>query len=142
MIETSSTRNIIRFDYARARGWCVRFNLKHYKVTKFFSDSLHGSKAKALKAAKAFRDYHDRRKPELLKARPWSEGRIFRELRSWVTAQGERRYYEAWTVWIRMPTRPASTNYSIDKWGPRKAKSKAEAWLNQKRQERRRWQKA
>lgn len=47
---------ISRVDGERARGWQVRIERKSLTVRKFYSDSKHGSRAKALEAATKFRD--------------------------------------------------------------------------------------
>ena len=47
---------ISRVDGERAQGWQVRVERKSITVRRFFSDSKHGSGAKALKAATKFRD--------------------------------------------------------------------------------------
>lgn len=55
----SAMRYIIRLDYAKTRGWNVRFFLKGRKgffKTKLFSDGKFGGKEEALIAAKAWRD--------------------------------------------------------------------------------------
>lgn len=47
---------ISRVDTPRARGWQFRIERTALTVRKFFSDSKYGSRTKALKAAKKFRD--------------------------------------------------------------------------------------
>lgn len=57
---TNSTKYITRMEYEKIHGWNVRWSPSgEWEVdtrSKLFSDGVYGSKAKALEAAKAFRD--------------------------------------------------------------------------------------
>lgn len=131
-------KNITRMDYKRTHGWWVRFERLGRLISKTFSDGCYGGKRKALVAAIEYRD-------EVFKTLPPRHhgpdvlpgpGRIWRERRSYVSLSGKRMYYNAWTAWIMLsPQHPASSNFSIDKWGVRRAKSRILVWLDQKRKE-------
>lgn len=131
-------RNITRMDYKRSHGYWVRFEYLAHPISKMFSDIRYGGKRKALAAAVKYRDkvsltlpprHHG---PDVLPG----PGRIWKERRSYLSLSGTRMYYNAWTAWIMVsPQHPASSNFSIDKWGVRRAKSRILVWLTQKRKE-------
>jgi len=130
-MKAKNLRNITRMDYNRVHGWWVRFERQEHPVSKMFSDSRWGGKRAAKTAAIKYRD-------EILLTLPDRDrrhqapgkGRIWREIRSYTTASGERRTYEAWVGWCRVElNHSASSSASIDKWGVRKAKTMVQAWL-------------
>jgi hypothetical protein len=129
-------KNITRFDYGRTHGWWVRFQRNtasgNRVVSKMFSDSVHGGKAKARRAAIAWRDRTAR---AIQPARPSRT-----ELGAGYVKRAERaRRVGSWPVyiaWIRMPDgRAASTSFSIARWGAREAKRRCELYLARKRRE-------
>jgi hypothetical protein len=134
-------RNITRMDYARSHGYWVRFEYLSHPISKMFSDGRYGGKRKALKAAVKYRDEVSltlpprRHGPDMLPG----PGRIWKERRSYLNHSGIRMYYNAWTAWIMVsPQRPASTNFSIDKWGSHRAKFRTLLWLDAKQKEQKR----
>lgn len=127
-------KNITRMDYKRSHGWWVRFEYRALPISKLFSDRRYGGRREARAAAIQYRDAVLLVLPERDRQHQApGKGRIWRETRSYVTASGERRTYEAWTGWCRVaPNRSASSNASIDKWGTRKAKTMVREWLEGK----------
>jgi hypothetical protein len=127
-------RNITRLDYERTRGYWVRFEGAH-RVSRLFSDGVHGGKAKALAEARRFRDAwvlsHDLTRRFAPQSLP-GPGRIVkreifqRKSWSWV-----------WEAYIRLERGKghAVTRYSIAKWGSAEAKRLCEVWLKKKQKE-------
>ena len=66
MKKNRAMQNITRIDYDRRRqyGWWVRVMRDGLQHQKFFSDSAHGGKAGALRAAKEHRNYLLKRYPK------------------------------------------------------------------------------
>jgi hypothetical protein len=130
-------KNITRFDYGKTHGWWVRFQRSTEAGTKrvlskMFSDAVHGGKAKALRAAIAWRDRTSASiRPARRRRMPPSYGYVRRtEL---ARRAGTSPVYLAW---IRMPNgRAASTSFSIAKWGVREAKRRCALYLARKRRE-------
>lgn len=58
-------KGISRIDSARAVGWFVRVYFEGHIHAKFFSDSVHGGKRKALQAAKKHKAEYERTLPEI-----------------------------------------------------------------------------
>jgi hypothetical protein len=134
-------RNITRMDYSRSHGYWVRFSYLVHPISKLFSDRLYGGKRKALKAAIKYRDEVAATLPPRRHGRNTllGSGRIWKERRSYISLSGTRQYYQAWTAWIMVsPQHPASSNFSIDKWGSHRAKSMLLVWLAKKRREQKR----
>ncbi len=130
---------ITRVDSHRAHGWWVRITRSGQRVSKLFSDTVFGGKAKARRQAVAFRDRQLEELPSPAHGRQMKPGtgRVYREIRSYRDRKtGELVYYPAWSAWIRVKV-ACHTGYSIPKHGELGAKKKAEAWLNKNR----RWQK-
>lgn len=134
-------RGISRYDYGRAHGWLARV----YRtvdgvstcVRRLFSDGAYGGVEEALDAAIAWRNAQLAVLPE---ARPSKRvdgyGYVRRALRSYRTASGELKTYEAFeaNVWDEQG-KPSSTAWSIERHGEARAKAECEAWLAEKRAE-------
>lgn len=60
---SSQLRGISRVDSARAQGWLVRVYRRGETYSKFFSDSMHKGRAKALQRAIAHRNEYERQHP-------------------------------------------------------------------------------
>jgi hypothetical protein len=134
-------KNISRLDYRRGHGWWVRFEYRDHHISKMFSDSLWGGRMKARAAAIKYRDKVQLALPERHHGPDMlpGPGRIWKERRCYLSLSGTRKYFNAWTAWIMLtPRHPASTNFSIDKWGTRKAKKMTQLWLDKKRGEQKR----
>lgn len=131
--------NITRFDYERTRGWWVRFSRKDNfgvkRVTsKLFSDATYGTTAKALKAAKAWRDRMKGKVPARRPstARPTSVGYGY-VYRGVVQRRGSES--DVWIAWMKLADgRVAQTSASIEKWGDSEAKRRCVAWIAEHRQ--------
>ena len=128
-------KNITRFQYGNTRGWWVRFQRSTESgtkrvISKMFSDTVHGGKVKALKAAIAWRDRTVATIPPPRRSRAiLGSGYVKRvELARRLGAS------PMYLAWIRMPNgRAASTTFSINKWGAREAKRRCELYLARKR---------
>jgi hypothetical protein len=133
-VKRKKLKNIIRMDYKRSHGWWVRFEYQTHPISKMFSDSRYGGKKAAQAAALKYRDEIILTFPKPTRYRQLpGKGRIWRETRSYITASGERRTFEAWTGWCRVaPNHSASSNASIDKWGIRRARAMVQTWLEGK----------
>jgi len=133
MARNSKTlRHIVRFDYGRSHGWFVRVYRAGKCHSRLFSDGRHGGKRAALLQAQRFRDELLKSLPAPLTTRPreLSAGRVYRDVRSYMDSKGREQTYTVWAAWIRrMDGRAAPTSYSVKKWGERRAKQMAEAWL-------------
>jgi hypothetical protein len=128
-------KNITRFDYGRTHAWWVRFQRSTggtRVVSKMFSDAVHGGKAKALRAAIAWRD---RTAATIQPARR----RRTKAGVGYVKRAELARRVGTWPVyiaWIRMPDgRAASTSFSVARWGEREAKRRCQLYLARKRRE-------
>jgi hypothetical protein len=136
---TRKLRNITRLDHGRTHGWWVRFqralkpNGSRAVVSKCFSDGLLGGKRKALAAAMAWRDRTARKLPPPNPSRHDD----FRPGYGYVKRYLLKRrvgYSWVWMAWVRLEgRRAASTSVSIERWGEREAKRRAEAYLARKR---------
>jgi hypothetical protein len=113
--------NITRFEFGRTRGWWVRIRRRGKAVQSFFSDGVHGGRAKALAKARRQRDAWLRTLPDPvdpLRKRP--SVRIYRD------ASSGR---PVWRVYIRFPGGGiASTSRSIERYGSGEARRLCEVW--------------
>lgn len=107
-----------------------------------FADRKHGSKAKALLAAMAWRDtqlgkYPPRREFGGHNERPPGSGYVKRAWRFRVERKtGKRVRYAVWRGWIVMHDgKYAESNYSIPKWGDAGAKLLITEWFSRKKRE-------
>ena len=130
-------KNITRFDYGKTHGWWVRFQRSTEAgtkrvVSKMFSDAVHGGKAKALRAAIAWRNQ------TAATIRPARRTRIRTGSGYVKRVLIARRVGIApvYMAWIRLPNgRAASTSFSIEKWGAQEAKRRCQLYLARKRRE-------
>lgn len=136
MTAPSPNRNITRMDYERNHGYWVRFQRGTGLTSASFSDAAYGGKRKALAAARAWRD-------RVLRQRLVLPAQSSRERvpagHGYLRKKDVRQrvgVYPQWIAWVRLADgRNATTRYSIEKHGDRKAKRLAEAWLRKKRAE-------
>lgn len=144
---------ITRLDYARTHAWWVRIYRKDPKLgrvchSKVFSDGVWGGKAKALIAARQWRDEQLRTLPRTRRVRRRPGTGYVKRMRVWYYPRdgGEPRSYDAFVGWIRLEDGAAAgTRWSVEKWGVKKAKSETEQWfawhlkeLNQRLRQKRR----
>lgn len=129
---TKALRHITRFDYGRSHGWFVRVYRGGKCYSRLFSDGRFGGKRAAQLAAQQFRDeLLETVPPRAVRQQELSNGRVYRDVRSYVDKDGKEQRYAVWAAWIRRSDgRPAPTSYSVSKWGERKAKQMAQAWLD------------
>lgn len=121
--------NITRMDHGRTHGWWVRFQRstaggKKTVTSKLFSDGAHGSKSKALRAAKAWRDAMalevPAARPSTLTPTKEGYGYLYRG-----TVQRRVGTAEVWIAWVKLPDgKAAQTSASIAAWGVRGAKQR------------------
>ena len=139
-------RNITCHEYGRGRFWQVRIKRIHSAGvdkthSKAFSYLAYGGKAKALKAAKAWRDAMLLRLPP-----PASRGhkrrlelgakRLYRATTTYYDRKGQWWQSPAWHGFIRVEEgKHKLTKWSIDKWGDSEAKKRCQAWLDNKSRE-------
>jgi hypothetical protein len=132
-------RHITRCDYLRTRGWWVRFfrtidGGRRCVASKLFSDRVWGGKRWALEQAKRWRNMTERTVPKPQRrsdAKPVGHGYVRRCLLK--HRSGQR--HPAVVAWIKLCDGPASTSYSVTRWGDRHARRKAEQWLREQRRE-------
>lgn len=128
-------KGITRYDHARAHGWLARvYRTEDGESTclrHLFSDRVHGGREAALDAAIAWR--RAVLVPRTSK-RIAGYGYVRRALRTYRTATGELRSYEAFeaNVWD-YEGKQSSTAWSIERHGEERAKAECEAWLAGKR---------
>ncbi len=131
-----SVKNIKRIDSTKTHGWQVHVRRGGRLRTKLFSDRIYKGKAKALAAAK---EYRDELVEEMAKyAKPlWRIKRIARtntgELgvskTHYTNRSGKKR--EVITVTVRSELGKAvNRKFSVDKLGYKEAVKKAVAWRN------------
>jgi hypothetical protein len=131
-------KNITRFDYGKTHGWWVRFQRSTEAgtkrvVSKMFSDAVHGGKAKARRAAIAWRD---RTAATIAPSRRSQRGRTGYGYVKRVELARRVGVWPVYLAWLRLPDgRVASTTYSIQKWGVREAKRLSELYLARKLRE-------
>jgi len=90
-------------------GWNVRMTLKGKRRGKFFADSRHGGKRKALAQACAYRD-------SLLAIRPVPKPKPPRPL---LVVRGKTRYIQ---IRVPTPTGTTTTEFSLHRHGPKEAR--------------------
>ncbi len=131
--------HITRFDYGRTRGWWVRIRRQPNPCSKLFSDRIFGSSEKALEAALAWRD-------EKLEDRPLRKYRyqesVHKRIKTGVVGlyliNKDRRPGTQGQIAVSVADRTGrhiGTQYSISKWGVRRALWKACVFLAQQRTE-------
>jgi hypothetical protein len=131
-------KNITRFDYGKTHGWWVRFQRSTEAgtkrvVSKMFSDAVHGGKAKARRAAIAWRD---KTAATISPSRRTQRGRTAYGYVKRVELARRVGVWPVYLAWLRLPDgRAASTTYSIQKWGAREAKRLSELYLARKLRE-------
>lgn len=135
-------KHISRRDFGNLRGWVVRsaYITKYFKEffgeeekNWFFDDKKLGGKQVSLAAAKNFRDKYLKQAnaPERV---PGDKGRIYVGQKSYRPRNGgDLVHYDVWFAWVRVDGKPASTSYSIAKYGYEEAKKMAARWLRKKR---------
>lgn len=121
--------HITRFDYGRTRGWWVRIRRRPHPCSKLFSDRIYGSSEKALEAARAWRD-------EKLETRPLQNYRsresTSKRIKTGVVglyligaAEDDDPRPQIGVSLIDETGRHRGTQYSVTKWGLRRALWKA-----------------
>lgn len=129
--------NLNRFEYGNTRAWWVRVEREGRVSSKLFSDRKYGGKRKAFKEAQKYLHELYGVLPKNGTGRynqPPGPGVAKINQVSYLTRTGERKYYQAWSAWIRIaPGHQAGTHVSIDKWGRVGAKKRVMAWLEVKR---------
>jgi hypothetical protein len=132
-------RGITRYEHRRTRGFLVRIyrsELGDKPLRKLFSDGVYGGKALALGAACSWqRAQHDAWPPAPRdKKRTPGYGYIQRAIRSYRTASGELRQYEALVAYFwDAEGQLGSTSWSIDTHGEEVARELCEDWLAESR---------
>lgn len=137
--------HITRLDYGKTFSWWVRIqrwkNGKLKNVNRVFSDGVHGGEAKALKAAKAWRDMllplHPpaKRKPSGGR-RPEPVGHfiVARRQRSHKYADGSTRLSDIVYASIKVSkTKRVEFQRSVERWGQKKATQIVQQWLAEQR---------
>ena len=129
-------RNIIRYEYGRARAWLVKVHRRHPKkqITKLFSFGPHGGIRKALAKAVEFRDAVELRHPP--RRAPGGDGTCRRVHIAWATRTGEVSGGWFYLGTIRVRGVHKQTKWSIAKWGEHEARRRCEAWLRAWRKQR------
>jgi hypothetical protein len=131
-MRNKKTPGVSRIDQPEKHnhGYYVRLNRGKHRISKFFTDRVHGGKAKALKAATAFYAKIDqkylrisRKEFASIQRRKNSSGLLGI---SKVTKDVKGRVYEFWqATWSPEPGVVAKKAFSIKKYGSEKAKAKA-----------------
>jgi hypothetical protein len=131
-------RNIIRVDHeaSRTHAWRVTLQRRHDIVVKTFSDSLHGGKRKALKAAEEYRDELLRRYSPYAHA-IWVRTRLRRNNTSGISgvaryeerAHLNRRYIRVFWLasWVNKQGDSCKRRFMVSHYGERQAKRLAVA---------------
>ena len=141
MAKANANRNISRIDIAGGKnakgthGYQVRLMRDGEATSKFFSDSAHGGKAKALKSARTFRDSLVKKLgpadtgPHDLPSSRNTSGIVGVRRREAVRETDEYTYYHYfWEAsWTDASGERQKRNFSVNKYGEAEAKSLAVA---------------
>jgi len=131
-------RNIIRVDHeaSRTHAWRVTLQRHNGIVVKMFSDSLHGGKGKALKAAEEYRDELLRRYSPYAHA-IWVRTRLRRNNTSGIPgvaryeerAKPNRNYTRVFWLasWVNEQGESRKRRFMVSHYGERQAKRLAVA---------------
>lgn len=138
MEESSIPRGITRHEYGRARGWLVRVYRTlagEQKCTRrLFSDGVHGGELAALEAAIRWQSEQQENVPPRERKRTPGYGYVQRALRSYRTASGELRSYDAFVAWFWDADGVAnSTSYGVEAHGAEMALARCHQWLASER---------
>lgn len=133
-------RGITRHEYGRARGWLVRvYRTKGGEqkcARRLFSDGVYGGELPALHAAMAWQSEQQENVPPRVSKRPPGYGYVQRGCRSYRTASGELRSYDAFVAWFwDAEGRPNSTSYGVEAHGAEAAEARCRSWLERQRAE-------
>ena len=105
-------RNIMRVDRTQSGGYLVRITRRGKLHSEYFSDSTHGGKRKALKAAQEYRDAQEQ------KLKAFTAKQLSKKLRANNTSgtPGVRLVTETDSRWASEPT----YQYYVAQWSPAK----------------------
>lgn len=130
-------RGITRYHHCRTRGFLARV-YRQKTLRKLFSYAVYGGEAEALAAACAWQSEQNEAWPPVPRGRKRTPGYgyVQRATRSYKTASGEFRSYEAavayfWDAELAL----RSTSWSIDTHGQELAMELCEDWLAECRRE-------
>lgn len=131
-------RGITRHEYGRARGWLVRVyrteNGAQKCTRRLFSDGVYGGEIDALEAAIGWHAAEQEAIPPRARKRRPGYGYVQRGMRSYRTASGELRSYDAFVAWFwDGEGRVSSTSYGVEAHGESVANERAHAWLASER---------
>lgn len=138
MSDLSIPRGISRHEYGRARGWLVRVyrteDGQQKCARRLFSDGVHGGELEALEAAITWHgEQQESLAPRARKRHP-GYGYVQRGRRSYRTASGEVRSYDAFVALFWDETgRLNSTSYGVEAHGEDGAEARCQAWLDGER---------
>lgn len=132
--------NVSRVDYGSNHGYSVRLCRNGSETNKLFSDGVYGGKDKAKAAAIAWREAQARKLGPAMPLghrggdiKPPGYSYIKRKTAYVYKDDGTKVPFDAWVGFLRIENRKhLITKWSIDKWGPIKAKRKCKAWLAQR----------
>mgnify|MGYP001586542212 CR=1 FL=1 len=119
---------ITRHDYGRTRGFLARVYCGGQCTRRLFSYDKLGGELAAFEAALRWRSEVPRA-PEGRK-QSGGYGYVQRGLRSYRTATGELRYYDAFIAWFwDAEGKPSSTSYGVAAQGLSRASELCHEWL-------------
>lgn len=131
-------RGITRHEYGRARGWLVRVYRteggEQKCARRLFSDGVHGGELGALDAAISWQNEQQDSVPSRERKRLPGYGYVQRAFRSYRTASGELRSYDAFVAWFWDADGVAnSTSYGVEAHGAEAAEARCRRWLDAER---------
>lgn len=129
-LRLKANRNITRIDTGATHGYQLRFQRRGKVVDKFYSDSIHGGKNKALAAAKKHRDQLEKDNPRYSRkemaqkvSSKNTSGVVGVRLAEEKSVVGEWEYtYYFWVAqWSPKPGVRKTKRFSVNKYGDEKA---------------------
>ena len=133
-------RGVTRHEYGRTSGWLVRVYRtvggEQKCARRLFSDGVYGGELQALDAAILWQSEQQGSLPPRERKRTPGYGYVTRGLRSYRTASGELRTYDAFVAWFwDGDGRLNSTSYGIEAHGETEAEARCNQWLARERAE-------